>query len=55
MDFPASPLLLRSKTVLEYVADLVVSMPSLQANLLTRIISVKEEGLNTNSLIASKL
>jgi hypothetical protein len=41
--------------VLECVADLVVSMPGLQANLLARIIGVKEEGLNTNSLIASKL
>ena len=37
------------------VADLIVSMPGLEANLLVSKVSVEEESLNTESLITSKL
>jgi hypothetical protein len=46
-DSPASLLLLRGKAMSNCIADLIVYIPSLEANLLARKIGIKEEGLNS--------
>ena len=46
-DSPASPLLLRGKAMSNCIADLIVRIPGLEANLLARKVSVKEESLDT--------
>ena len=38
-----------------YVADLIVGMPGLEGNLIARKVRVKEESLDTEPLITSKL
>ena len=38
-----------------YVVDLIVGMPGLEGNLLVRKVPVKEESLDTETLITSKL
>jgi hypothetical protein len=41
--------------VSNYVVDLIVGMPGLKGNLLARKVGVKEESLDTEPLITSKL
>jgi hypothetical protein len=38
-----------------YIVDLIVRIPGLEANLLARKVGVKEESLDMESLIACKL
>jgi hypothetical protein len=43
----ASLLFLRGKTVLYCIANLIIGMPGLEADLIAYIVGIKEEGLNT--------
>ncbi len=51
----ATPLLLGGKTMCNCVADLIVGMLDLKGNLLARKVGVKEESLDMEPLVASKL
>jgi hypothetical protein len=46
---------LRSKAIVDYIIDLLIYIAYLKANLVTSIISVKEEYLNSKPLITRKL
>jgi hypothetical protein len=54
-DSPAGSLFLRCKSVGKGLVDLLIRVASLKAYLLVRKVSVKEESLDTEFLIACKL